>query len=412
MAEGRESAETGFRRWLITDGGKSIRTADFVGMLCRGLVDQGVPVDRVLVSVQTIHPQILATAYLWNAGHDVVGVDRGHDIANDREYLNSPFRCIHDGADELRARLVGEGADLSLSVPRQLASEGYSDYLALAFVMSDGTRNAISFASKSPGGFSDDDIAFLKTLMPIVSIIVERQSSQRIAQTLLDTYVGHHAGERILNGEIRRGMGQKIHAVIWYGDLRNFTAMSDTRPTEEVIGSLNDYFELMASAVHRHGGQVLKFIGDGILAMFNVGDAAFRHYACRQALDAAMEVEDAIDALNLERDRQGLPPLDFGLGLHIGELVYGNIGSVDRLDYTVIGPAVNLTARLEALSTELGVALVISKDFADTAAVYQPLSSLGRHVLRGVREPQEVFTLPRDVEKRDAAAMRGVTTGR
>lgn len=407
MAESAETKETAFRRWLVEEGSQSQTTRGFVALMCRGLVDYGVPLDRVLVSVRTIHPQIMATGYFWNAGRDVIEVDRGYDILNAPEYINSPFRLIHSGAEMVRRRVLGPKPKLDMPLMRELASDGFTDYLALAFVTSDGTRNAISFSTKSAAGFDDGRIAFLQTLMPIASLVLDRQSGQRIAQTLLDTYVGHNAGERILRGEIRRGQGRRIQSVIWYGDLRNFTAMSDSLPTDAVIGTLNDYFDLMASAVQRHGGQVLKFIGDGLLAIFEVGDAAFRNYACRQALDAAMEVEVGIEALNETRRPEGKPLLDFGLGLHIGELVYGNIGSVDRLDFTVIGPAVNLTARLEALSVHLGVTVVMSKDFADAASVYYRLASIGHHELRGVREPQEVFTLPRDVERRAALSAAG-----
>jgi adenylate cyclase len=210
---------------------------------------------------------------------------------------------------------------------------------------------------------------------------------------LLYTYVGHQAGERILKGEIRRGAGQAIQAVIWYGDLRGFTAMSDSRPTEEVIEALNSYFDCMASAIHRHGGQVLKFIGDGMLAIFPLVDAAFRQYAARQALQAALEVKTAMAKVNEARVLRRLSPLQYGLGLHIGELVWGNIGAVDRLDFTAIGPSVNLTARLEELSANLSVPIIMSAEFADAASEYLEAESLGDHTLRGLPEPVEVFTV-------------------
>ncbi len=400
MSESGDIKDASFRQWLVVEGGRTVTTRAFLATLAEGLVAHGLPVDRMLLSVRTIHPQILATGYLWNAGHDVVEVDRSYDILNAPEYLDSPFRMIHEGAARVRRRLTGPNACIDMPLMTELVREGFTDYVGLQFVMSDGTRDAISMATRHPDGFTDEQIDFLQTLTPIISLIVDRQSGERTARTLLDTYVGHNAGERILKGEIRRGMGQRIQAVIWYGDLRNFTAMSDSLPTDEVIATLDEYFELMTSAVHSHGGQVLKYIGDGILAIFEIGDAAFRHYACRQALAAATEVEEGIAALNRVRDTEGKPPLDFGLGLHVGELVYGNIGSLDRLDFTVIGPAVNLTSRLEALSSQLGVTILTSREFADTASTYQPFVSLGLHELRGVREPQEVFTLPRHAARR------------
>ncbi len=233
MADSIKIREARFRDRLVEEGSRAQTTRAFVGLLCQGLVDHGIPVDRALVSVRTIHPQVMATGYLWNAGHEVIAVDRGYDIVNAAEYLNSPFRMIHDGEDIVRRSLAGPDAVLDMPLMRDLATEGFTDYIGIAYVMSDGTRNAISFSTKSADGFRDDQIAFLRTLMPIVSVVLDRQSVQRIAQTLLDTYVGHHAGERILRGEIRRGQGQRIQAVIWYGDLRNFTAMSDSLPTDE-----------------------------------------------------------------------------------------------------------------------------------------------------------------------------------
>jgi adenylate cyclase len=393
MARLRERDKRALRRWMWGEARGYRTTRELFQELCRRLVALGIPIERSLLSVRTIHPQILATGYLWAAGRDVIAVDRGYDIFKDEAYLNSPFRLIHQGEEELRRRIIDPETPRDLPVVEDMRREGFTDYAAFAIHFTDGTRNAISFGTKARNGLSDEHLDFIREILPLFALLIEIQAERRVAAALLDTYVGHQAGERILKGEIRRGAGQPIQAVIWYGDLRGFTAMSDTRPTEEVIEALNSYFDCMASAIHRHGGQVLKFIGDGILAIFPLVDAAFRHYAARQALQAALEVKTGMIAINEAREARRLPALYYGLGLHIGELVWGNIGAVDRLDFTAIGPSVNLTARLEELSASLRVPIVMSREFASAAEEYLPAESLGEHPLRGLSEPVEVFTV-------------------
>jgi adenylate cyclase len=393
MARLRERDKRALRRWMWGEARSYRTTRELFQELCNRLVAMGIPVERSLLSVRTIHPQIMATGYLWAAGRDVIAVDRGHDILNDEAYLNSPFRQIHEGKEELRRRIMDPDTPRDLPVVEDMRREGFTDYIAYAIHFTDGTRNAISFGTKARNGLSDEHLDFIREILPLFALLIEIQAERRVATVLLDTYVGHQAGERILKGEIRRGAGQAIQAVIWYGDLRGFTAMSDSRPTEEVIEALNSYFDCMASAIHRHGGQVLKFIGDGMLAIFPLVDAAFRQYAARQALQAALEVKTAMAKVNEARVLRRLSPLQYGLGLHIGELVWGNIGAVDRLDFTAIGPSVNLTARLEELSANLSVPIIMSAEFADAASEYLEAESLGDHTLRGLPEPVEVFTV-------------------
>lgn len=382
------------RRWLLDEGRGMGGTRELLDAFCNRLVEAGVPVGRVLVSIRVIHPQILATAYVWKKGGELVTTERGHDVLNDPMYLNSPIKLIYEGEDVLRRKLEGPDAQLDLPILRDLHDQGATDYLALGFDFTDGTRHGMTFTSFEPGGFNDLCLSLILDVLPVLSLLLEIRSSRRVATTLLDTYVGHQAGERILRGEIQRGMGQTIGAVILYSDLRGFTAMSDALPTGEVIDVLNTYFEHMTEAIDRHGGQVLKFIGDGILAIFPLGDAAFRHYACRQALTAAIEAEEAIDVVNEERRATGQPVLRYGVALHVGDVVFGNIGAPNRLDFTAIGPAVNLTSRLDNLASALDVPVILSADFAETARENFDLVSLGKHALRGLPGKQEVFTLP------------------
>ena len=246
----------------------------------------------------------------------------------------------------------------------------------------------MSWTTTRPGGFGEDDIAALEAVRLPLARLAEVHALRRVAATLLSTYVGHDAGERILQGRIRRGDIERIDAVILLADLRDFTSLSNRLAGEAVIALLNGYFDAVVPALAAHGGEVLKFMGDGVLGIFPA--AAGPGAACREALAAVAEADAALGALNARRAEDGEPALRYGLALHLGEVLYGNIGSAGRLDFTAIGPAVNLTARLERLARDLGRTVVVSAAFA--ARCPAPLIALGRHELRGFAEPETVFT--------------------
>ena len=365
---------------MLSDGRKSASAAALMEGLCAEIVTAGVPIDRMMMAIRTIHPEILANTYGWKrqapAIFEVNRVRR--DVVNDPDYQRSPIKRIHDGEDELRWRLTDCAEVNAYDVLSDLQQDGYTDYVIFALPFSDGQRNTLSFATQATDGFSEDDLVLLRSMLPVLTLLIEVRASRMMSARLLDTYVGHEAGERILQGQVVRGEGQHIHAVIWYADLRDFTSLSDTRPMKEVIAILDDWFEAMTRAIHDHGGQVLKFIGDGLLAIFPLGDAAFRHYTCRQALQAAVEAQAAVKRLNATRAKHGKTELNYRLALHVGDLMWGNIGAVDRLDFTAIGPSVNLTARLEALCGELSVHLLMSGAFAAIAQESFDIVSLGR----------------------------------
>jgi len=377
--------------WLLDEARHMKRSRDVIEQLSERLVGAGVPLLRVMINIRTIHPEILSNAYRWNRGEAAMVLNRGHDLLNDPMYLESPFKVIHDGAGGIRRRLNDPQIELDFEVLRQLKGEGATDYLVVPLVFSDGTINAASFAADGPDGFATDQLALIYDVLPILSLILEVQATHRQAMTLLDTYIGHHAGERVLMGQIVRGSGETIHAVVAYSDLRGFTAMSAAKPRDEIIALLNDYFECMIDAVQNHGGQVLKLIGDGMLAIFPLGDAAFEPYVCRSALDAAADAERAIEALNIRRAEAGKPPVRFGFALHKGDVMYGNIGSPNRLDFTAIGEAVNCAARVEELSAQLGESIVVTEPVA--LASGRELKSLGSHKLRGFAVPQTLYTV-------------------
>jgi adenylate cyclase len=272
-----------------------------------------------------------------------------------------------------------------------MRAEGVTDYIALPLLFTDGSINASSWTTKQPGGFSGDELAALKTVVVPLARVIEIISLRRTASILLDTYVGNRAGQRILGGQIRRGHTDTMDAAIWLSDLRGFTALSDRLPAETVVDILNGYFDCQVSSIKTHGGEVLKFMGDGLLAVFPideyVGDV---QEVCSRVLEAARESRASVEAMHypigdvVERFR-------FGVALHVGRILYGNIGGGDRLDFTCIGPAVNLAARLEKIAGRLSRTIVASAGFAGICA--GGWTDLGEFPIAGFSKAERVYGL-------------------
>lgn len=291
----------------------------------------------------------------------------------------------------VRLRL-SDRTEIEFSVLAEFRGEGGTDYVALPMVFSNGEVNAISFLTDWPGGFSENDIAGLEEIACALGILIELQLTRRIAKTLLDTYVGARTGARVLSGKIQRGTGETIRAVIWINDLRQFTAAAEDLGRDELIALLNDYFEIVAQAVLAEQGEILKFIGDGMLAVFELQSEETPARCCAAALRAARKAVAGIGSCNHIRRAEARQEIRFGIALHLGEVYYGNIGAPERLDFTVIGPAVNQASRIEKLGSELGKVVVTSANFA--AAAPEPLERLGAYQLRGIAGPQEIFAVP------------------
>jgi adenylate cyclase len=301
---------------------------------------------------------------------------------------------LETGDALLRLRLR-EVSDDEFSLIAEFREAGMTDYLAIISRFSAegalGEMDCVysSWTTRDPQGFSDDQIAALERIVPFLALAIKSVALTRVAANLVHTYLGRDAGERVLSGRIVRGVAERIEAAIWFSDLRGFTRITDTAP-EQVIPLLNDYADVIVSAIHDRGGDVLKLIGDGTLAIFT-GDS--RENACRDALTAAIEAQRGVRALNVERAQEGLPVTDMYLGLHIGEVFYGNVGSRERLDFTVIGPAVNETSRIAAMCRSVEQPVLVSDAFAKVGDNLSRLVSVGRYALRGVGRPQELFTL-------------------
>jgi adenylate cyclase len=284
---------------------------------------------------------------------------------------------------------------MDFPVLAEFKAAGVTDYLASPLIFTDGKVHAATWTTRRAGGFSDADIAAIEAVVPLLARVAEIRALRRVVVTLLDTYVGHQSGERILAGRIRRGDTESIRAVIWLSDLRGFTSLADRLPGPTVIALLNRYFDCQIPAILARGGEVLKLMGDGLLAIFPVAGEAAQAGVCSAALDAAREARAQIAAIADPVGDGSLKRLRFGLALHIGELLYGNIGGGNRLDFTSIGPAVNLAARLEKLSAELGRSVVVSAEFARNCQ--GSLAPLGEFALRGfAQRSDDVFGLPEE----------------
>ena len=381
--------------WLFRTGRLCDNPLDFTKALGEKLIECGAPLWRLRLGCRTIHPQIAVWSVVWSDGMARAEERSGkHGFMNNDTYVGSPMAYVAESGRAFRRKLSELIEDQDHRVLFELAGEGATDYLAAPLVFSDGSFSNATVVTTVPEGFSDEDIAKFQRLFWFVGSVFEVFATRRIAAALLDTYVGHRTGERVLAGQIKRGDGETIDAAIWFSDLRDFTPLTETLAPEDLIDLLNTYFEAVTAAVTARGGEVLRFIGDAMLIVFPVTDAFSRESACRAAVDAATDAFDGLAAINIRRARVKRPAISFGVGIHVGKVIYGNVGAPDRLDFTVMGPAVNRTARLEGLTKELGHAMLMSEDVA--TAIGRNTLPLGSYSLKGVNEKFAVFALAED----------------
>lgn len=376
--------------WLLRDGRLSAEPRELVDTLAAHLLSAGVPLWRLRLGFFTIHPQLAAWAYVWMRGRQTHVEQFAHGVQQTNAYIGSPAQRMVDSGTPVRYRLDRLSAG-DHRLLHELAAEGGTDYALFPLRFSDGSRNVFALATDDPPGFSAHDLANFETLSHALSPVLEVAATRRIAETLLDTYVGHRTGRRVLQGQIQRGAAETIHAALWYSDLRDFTPLTETLPTQHLLAMLNEYFETVAAAVSARGGEILRFVGDAMLIVFPADAERDLERACRDAVDAARDAFAKLASLNDRRRSEGIPEIRFGVGLSAGEVVYGNVGAPDRLDFTVIGPSVNRAARLESLTKELGVPLLMTAAFAE--CLDRPARSLGFHRLKGLAEPVEVYAL-------------------
>lgn len=376
--------------WLIDGARSAASPTRMMAEICERLVAAGLPLWRVGVFVRTLHPDVYGRNFIWRPGAEVEIGTVDFNILTDPAFTGSPLMIVFMEGKEVRGRLEDLQAG-RFSIFDDLRAEGATDYIALPLHFTDGLSHASSWTTKQPGGFTDQQVAALRALVPALARVIEIIQWRRTSSLLLDTYVGNRAGERILNGQIRRGHTDTMDAAIWLSDLRGFTALSDRLPSETVVDILNGYFDCQVAAIRAHGGEVLKFMGDGLLAVFPideyVGDV---RQVCGHVLDAARESRASVEAMRypvgetVERFR-------FGVALHVGRILYGNIGGGNRLDFTCIGPAVNLAARLEKIAGKLNRTVVASAGFAGICA--GGWDDLGEFPIAGFSKAERVYGL-------------------
>ena len=378
--------------WVLGEAADLPSAAELVRSFGERMRRQGLPITQFEVLVRTLHPQVFAHRYVWRPGRRVEIFEESHEQLLRYEQDGSPYAPILRGDGGVRRALESE-ANPDFTELIDLKDRGATDYVAMPLIFSSGQINVVTLVTDRPGGFSTVDLGNLYEVLPIVSRVIELRAVQRIADSVARTYLGNTAGPRVLGGQVRRGDAEKIHAVIWFSDLRGSTALSEQLSPADYLAALNDYFDAMASAVIGNGGEILKFIGDAVMAVFRIDDPeASRPAAVAAAMLAVRDAMSAMDVRNHTRRRHDLPVLDYGIGLHRGDVMYGNVGAPTRLDFTVTGQAVNEASRIEGITKTAGVRAVVSAAVADGSG--EPLIPLGTQQLRGVSAATELFTLP------------------
>lgn len=382
--------------WLIDGGRSAPNPARMMAETCERLVAAGIPLWRVGVFIRTLHPDIYGRNFIWKPGAEVeIGsVDFG--IQDAPEFRTSPLALVFREGIEVRAR-PDDPQSKRFPIIDDMRADGVTDYIALPLIFIDGQTHASSWTTKQPGGFTDEQIDGLRQLVAALTRVIEIISLRRTAALLLDTYVGNRAGERILAGQIRRGHTDTMDAVIWLSDLRGFTRLSDRLPSEIVVDILNRYFDCQVAAITRRGGEVLKFMGDGLLAVFPVGQTEGNAAEIsNQVLEAVEECRASVAELTYSEGGHTVEKFRFGLALHIGTVLYGNIGGANRLDFTCIGPAVNLAARLEKIASTLHRTVVASASFAESCS-NASWCDLGEFPIAGFSKSQRVYGLADEI---------------
>jgi adenylate cyclase len=396
--------------WLAAAGLRNLPIEELVDGFARQLNEAGVPAARLFVGMNTLHPQVLARSLIWDrATGPATRFEFQHTEIEQPLVQESPFNAM------LKGRLFEQRLDLrqppvpgEAPVFAELRGLGMTDWLANIFPFGElapGIVNprategvgqlwlASSVTTDRADGFTDAHLAMLREVLPVFALAMKAITQRTVFQGLLESYLGTDPAARVLAGTVRRGAVQGVEAVLLYADLRSFTPLADSLPGDELIALLDGCFDCMVRPVNRHGGEVLKFLGDGLLAIFRLKER--RHAEiCASALAAASDALDLMDLFAAERLAAGKPTPGLDIALHVGTVQYGNVGTDARLDFTVIGPAVNEAARIEVLCKELGQPLLISEAFAEAATASRAhLVSLGRHRLRGVRDETELFGL-------------------
>ena len=382
-------AETELRRWLSEESRFIEGSAAFDQAFVDKLLSVGLPIARYTTGVPSLHPQVDSFSTVWEEGKGLRFRTYRRSPEQMESFRGSPIYIVYNESRVVRERLEGPAPPDEAPIVSELRDEGFTDYLALPIRFSDGSNKAITLATKRPGGFAEAEVATMESIRDLLAATIEIKYLRYTAKMLMDTYVGPQAGQRVLDGQIKRGMGETIRAAVWFCDLKGFTALSEKLSGADLIELLNDYFDVMTAAIEAEGGEILKFIGDAILAIFVPGDGGDDGEATRRALAAGQSAELAMAARNRAREGDGKAAIGYGIALHFGDVLYGNVGGENRLDFTVIGPAVNLASRIESLTREVDRALLVSEPFA--ALHGGAFEALGDFPLKGLEGARTVL---------------------
>jgi adenylate cyclase len=399
MTEERTQTEIG--DWIVGATLAGRNEAAILAGVGQRLNAAGISLVRVSVATDLLDPTFDGRGVRWlrDQGEFEETFERNEEGAIvSEDFPQSPFGfLLRSGQPTLRRRLDATYRRGEFEMLDRFQDQGVTDYLAFSVRVGETIRLGVgegisaSWTTDAPDGFADTQVGLLAGIMPALTLAFVLRTTHRDARTLLTTYLGRHAADRVLAGNIVRGRAEPIRAVVWFSDLVGFTRISDSVSAGQVLALLNDYAQAQVEEIEAHGGHVLKFMGDGILAIFPDDDTKV---ACTRALDAAARMRQRIAALNTRRAASGLPVTDAHIALHVGELLYGNLGGPRRLDFTVLGSAVNQAARMETLCTSLDQTVIVSWAFAEAAGeARRRLVSLGRYAMKGIARPQELFTL-------------------
>lgn len=387
--------------WVTEQGLKGASEVELMTGFCAACRNAGLPIDRGLALMDTLHPVHEGRAFRWDS-EEVVETEFEYGPSGVGEaasnWQRSSFYHLWSRNEREVRRRIGFGDPIDFSLLDTIVEAGHTDYIAMMHRFAEaGTIGEMdcffsNFSTKHPEGFSDHDLAILRKLVPVLGLAIKCIALGRIARTIAEVYLGEDAARQVMEGKISRGKSERISAALWFSDLLNYTKISDSVPPEEIIPLLNAYSEVVISAIHEAGGNVLKLMGDGVLAIFKSDVPA---EACSAALRAEALLREKLGKLNAERKAEGRAATDVYIGLHIGDVFYGNIGSQDRLDFTVIGPAVNEVSRIASICRSVDLNVLMSSDFAAAIpeAQREALACIGRYALRGVQRAQQLYTL-------------------
>ena len=406
----REKAMQSIADWIVQSAMTDLNLDDFFVEFCERVANIGIPLYRLQMALSILHPTMAAKSLTWRKGVGISIDSHAHSTVETDQWLQSPMRAVlENNLPEIRQSLEVPDDELAFPILNDLKAEGATDYYMFPVTFDSGKfhfhqvaydRNRrdgmiISWASDTPGGFNADDIAAINRLTSRLSIVVKLWVREQISLNVASAYMGPQVGKRVLDGQIRRGDVELIHAVIWYTDLRHSTDMADTLPLDQVMEALDRYFDCTAGAVIDNGGQVLRFIGDAVLAIFpfQKGSTIETQNAHINAYRAALDAFERMKDVNKERAKGGVDELSFGLGLHTGELLFGNIGVPERVEFSVIGGTANEVARIEGMTKELAVPALFTQSFTDHLADVD-WQTQGSFNLRGVKASKTLFSTP------------------